>query len=692
MRLIATEWRGSEVRWTVESSGWSEDSGALIVQKLGHTTDSVHKAVGHSASIRGTTVFPSMQGHHFPALTETVADWNLFSKQLANCHDRHTVCKDSRTTNLPTNFRLIEVANNKVVAARPDLPYRYVALSYVWGSQSNARFLRATEANIDELSKRLPVDDLPATIRDALFVCERLGEKYLWVDCLCIKQDNAEDKAAQIKSMSAIYSAASLVIVAAHGDNMNAGLMGVSRLRQPQAHRRFSGIHVNVELPPLWDVVGKSTWDTRGWTYQEIMLSRRKLFFTERQVYLECGLQISHEESLKYPSFNPSRHEKSRYPTPTSSLYYTYNYVFSNSEKPELVQQAEWRGKAWQRHVARYSKRNLGTHSDKLNAFTGILYALYSEHEVFWGLPLPHLDIALLWNQESRYDDNIGRSDLFPSWSWASCSVELSNQQDLFRDFIGSLVLWHKPIKHDARSWRLTPIIATEGPTSWLSGLGSKIHTAVQLRVTGEEDFVRVKRDPRTSMVQALRSGLIEHSRVELPSLSDDLAFRWPDYVDFWKEVAGTEEQLHTDATILTEECAGTVNSRVIVGRAQKACLQIRVEKGRRLVDSLLFSITNKDGKQIGIIRKHEMAELMPMITTGRDTFDFIALSVCRTHEQPSNYNTFKDMEGALLEPAGVKILVVQQKGLYYYRKALATVNMKAWVDLNASFETIILA
>ena len=92
-----------------------------------------------------------------------------------------------------------------------------MALSYVWGNsvqvtleEKHALRLR-TEGG---LSDRYA--DIGTTIKDAMYLCERIGEQYLWVDGLCIKQDDEEDKARQISNMNQIYSCAFLTIVVSH--------------------------------------------------------------------------------------------------------------------------------------------------------------------------------------------------------------------------------------------------------------------------------------------------------------------------------------------------------------------------------------------------------------------------------------------------------------------------------------------
>ncbi|KAF1916714.1 hypothetical protein BDU57DRAFT_241806 [Ampelomyces quisqualis] len=60
-----------------------------------------------------------------------------------------------------------------------------------------------------------------------MFVAEALDERYLWVGCLCIIQDDPEELKRSIYGMHHVYSAAKLTIVAAGGDDVNAGLPGL---------------------------------------------------------------------------------------------------------------------------------------------------------------------------------------------------------------------------------------------------------------------------------------------------------------------------------------------------------------------------------------------------------------------------------------------------------------------------------
>ncbi|KAF2030740.1 heterokaryon incompatibility, partial [Setomelanomma holmii] len=90
---------------------------------------------------------------------------------------------------------------------------RYVALSYVWGSASQYML---TEDNLEILMKRGGVEKrhLTASVRDAIHLTAKLGERYLWVDALCIVQDAQVIRSQTLRDMDCIYAQSTLTVVA----------------------------------------------------------------------------------------------------------------------------------------------------------------------------------------------------------------------------------------------------------------------------------------------------------------------------------------------------------------------------------------------------------------------------------------------------------------------------------------------
>ena len=93
--------------------------------------------------------------------------------------------------------------------------------------------------------------------------------------------------------MDLIYGCASLTLVAMSGTNSNAGLAGVSpsNPRTTQLKETINGVTFFTVPPTPLAEKDASAWDTRAWTLQEGLLSRRKLYFTPTQMYFQCQRQ-----------------------------------------------------------------------------------------------------------------------------------------------------------------------------------------------------------------------------------------------------------------------------------------------------------------------------------------------------------------------------------------------------------------
>lgn len=170
-------------------------------------------------------------------------------------------------------FRLLDVAKSQVVAMRA--PTRYLALSYVWG-RSHTPY----RPHIPD-DQGLYVDDpwpvtiraLPRTIQDAIDLVRRINERYLWVDSLCINQADNVHKAAVIAEMGTIYSNAYLTIIAADGNNANAGLQRmhkqtISPALEVDVHFSYKSRPVSLmpaRLHTMNIALERTAWNTRAW-------------------------------------------------------------------------------------------------------------------------------------------------------------------------------------------------------------------------------------------------------------------------------------------------------------------------------------------------------------------------------------------------------------------------------------------
>jgi hypothetical protein len=323
----------------------------------------------------------------------------------------------SEETNLsPTqtlyDLRVIDVSSNCII--QMPLDSRYLALSYVWGSDSDAN-LRCTKSNVTTLSQAgiLTESNLPRTILDAIQVCQWLGYRFLWVDRLCIIQDDStEALSKQLDQMADIYNRAALTLVAATGASATHGLAGVSYARDSKqvVCKYGKSFKLVTRTPSLEDFLPKSTWWTRGWTYQEYIASKVLLFFTDYGVYLKNDRKSGNIRSEGF----------------------SWRSDFVNKELDlELIEE--------------YTKKNLTHDSDILRASSGILRALYG-HRSSYGMPWDDFDRAILW-RPCTFDSGLREStnsDVFPTWSWLSSMGPVSVQR--VTESVCSLAYWSTPI------------------------------------------------------------------------------------------------------------------------------------------------------------------------------------------------------------------------------------------------------
>lgn len=316
-------------------------------------------------------------------------------------------CQPAKSNEASSCLTVIDVRKEYLVDVLPEV--RYVALSYVWGGpQTFQNVLKTRQALYLPHGISMINDAISYTIRDAMRLVALLGERYLWVDSLCICQDDMDNKMTQISNMGNIYGQAMLTIVAAYGESAQAGLPGVRPFsRNSIQHTEVvQNILLANEILHLDEELLKSYWNTRGWTYQEKELSKRCLIFGENQVYFQCNRKEFKEDSgLRDVAYAKSRALRIR------------------GEKHPI-----WN--SYRRAVVSFTKRTFSFEMDVIHAFQGIasLFQPAFKGDFLFGLPETALDAALLWQPYSptrRRIDHKSGSPLFPSWSWAGWVGEI---------------------------------------------------------------------------------------------------------------------------------------------------------------------------------------------------------------------------------------------------------------------------
>jgi ankyrin repeat protein len=337
---------------------------------------------------------------------------------------------------------------------------QYIALSYVWHyDEANtqppqAERLLLKQSNLSDFQKPGYLNGtaalhLPQGIKDAIDVVRTLRERFLWVDCLCIVQDNGDTR-TQVEYMHEIYSGAYFTIIAA----TSSGLFGMRRNTEKRGMGGFAPFNrspAEAYIEGLYQNLFDSKWATRGWTFQEQILSKRAIIFVDGDMFWDCQRCVWDKHEL-IPGSNAETNGSYAGP------YYDIARQMSSISWPDFGMYIEL--------VCLYNSREFTYPQDSLPAFSGILnsFARSFPFGFVSGLPQLFLDIALLWQPFSRAKRRnakdggaVAPSRHLPSWSWCGwqCLV------DPFSLRTGLAYSYHEDYQSRALTWQ------TQGLVRW---------------------------------------------------------------------------------------------------------------------------------------------------------------------------------------------------------------------------------
>lgn len=298
----------------------------------------------------------------------------------------------------------------------------YAALSYCWGGANTVCASREQEftqagvlspKSLEKFSLRMP-----KTISDAIIVCKRLGIKFLWVDCLCIIQ-NGTDKKTQLGHMGYIYGGAQCTIVAGYGNDADAGLPGISNIsrKRQHFHTQIGDLKLSTAPRNAAAVLRNSVWYTRGWTFQELILSKRLLVFTEEQMLFFC-VRGAFREDLVLEPWNGSISDVQNLGSFLETHIRLTGRTFSLEETGVDRVRCRQAVQTFEEFLSLYLRRDFTYETDILDAFSGFLEALLPYIGPFrWGMPVYCSSHIFAWRSTDRFP--LQRRVGFPSWSWA---------------------------------------------------------------------------------------------------------------------------------------------------------------------------------------------------------------------------------------------------------------------------------
>lgn len=365
---------------------------------------------------------PDNTGHSDVA--QQALDW------LQTCLKTHTTCMCDLRTPAYYPKRLLDLGppKGRLILTSSERPCsQYATLSHCWGSTS---FFWLCSSSEDELRRRLPVEQLPRSFREAIIFTQRLGIRYLWIDSLCILQEgpgHAEDWNEQAPLMHSIYSNGVVNISVLHAQNP---YIGAFKTRNPDmiqpCHVSWSedGADEKVwaildECTDLHYAIGQSTLSKRGWVVQERMLSPRTIHFGSDRIFWECRSGNLLTES---------------YISGMGSIQgLDGGFDLSISKVPISSRLQAWEiSDAWHRVIKYYSAAKLSKpEKDKLVAIPGIAryFGTFFDHQYVAGFFRCHLPSDLLWESLEEDDylppqlevEAAGKTTYQgPTWSWVS--------------------------------------------------------------------------------------------------------------------------------------------------------------------------------------------------------------------------------------------------------------------------------
>ncbi|KAI0437313.1 HET-domain-containing protein [Xylaria telfairii] len=356
-------------------------------------------------------------------------DISLLKSWKDRCQREHGEACDNYIVEGLGNYQpdwLIDTVRGLLSRSTPgEPPRRYLTLSYVWGQAPSFKTQKCNIGQLQVAGVLLsgPIArQIPKTIRDAMEITKRLGETFLWVDSLCIVQDDDITRGKALQQMHLIYLNSALTIVAEHGQNARQGIRGIRGLSKRRLHQqtRFDladdlgkvlVFKTDTQLHNLRVRDNPHDYHMRMWTYQEYLFSKRRLVFGSGPVAWLCNKARWVEDEHSYTGdVKPDKPFKN------------YLVEIMKSRVPSLLDLGYV--------ISHFSGRAITHSADVLFSFSGIQSMLQEQKfpdGVLYGLPEFYFDIALTWlpgnegvtrRRPSADTDGDTLLDKLPSWSW----------------------------------------------------------------------------------------------------------------------------------------------------------------------------------------------------------------------------------------------------------------------------------
>lgn len=372
---------------------------------------------------------------------------------LRECEHRHIDCGNLAFSDRKPTRLLRILSDTQAQLIEPDQArhekIHYAALSYCWGhmpavatgaagelSKDESEIVhqgKTLRDNLDSRYEPFSIASLPGTVRDAIKITLRLDNpreglelRHIWVDTLCIIQDDADDKKLEIQRMQEVYGNAMVTICATATSKATQPLLQ-PRLAWAKQVRpcRIGDIWLAVDPTPPAVLRPRAALAKRAWTLQEQHLSPRLLFWSGQQLSWACGYG-DYAERASSSSPQDSLLEAAD----TSHGPTKVRCFLTACRAPEASELCL----TWHDMVESYTARKLTSAADRFFAMAGLAtrYLSAMSGDVYMaGLWRETFAQDLLWRvSQPAMSSRLAQADVepAPSWSWASLPIGLTVQ------------------------------------------------------------------------------------------------------------------------------------------------------------------------------------------------------------------------------------------------------------------------
>lgn len=366
---------------------------------------------------------------------QRVVEW------ISECNNHHIGCFEGTFTLPRRLLDLTSVQTSQQVklietSTIDQSTIHYATLSHCWGPPTKSP-LKTIQSNHEEHSRGIVLDHLTPNFRDAVLICCKLGLDYIWIDSLCIIQDDGADWEVEAANMADIYRGSYLNIAATGARDAYGGIIGLSSLKDAQDRLttiRDGGTDLTSkatsdETYVIQSEVGAEEYNllssqtfpylTRGWVLQEQALSPRTVLFPQGQMFWQCRKSFISEDGTLY-----------------SDGFWSLANGYQSGSSFDFSSPDDAR-QTWHMWTKSYSARHL-TYATDVSAAVAGLVNFFGEkmgYSPMLGLWKQTLAFDLGWTLDYRFGVEAPplppHESEFPSWSWLSVVHQPSFPADL---------------------------------------------------------------------------------------------------------------------------------------------------------------------------------------------------------------------------------------------------------------------